>query len=190
MPTTLHFPLLGEPLALDLVNTRVREGGSTRDLLDDPLALATWLAAQAARVRWAGAVTPADLKAVRALRDAIAALLAARRVRARPPRAALATVNTALSAPLTPPQLTWRSAGPRMRRSPDAAQRGALLHALALDAATLLTGPNAARVRTCAHPDCMLQFMALNPRRKWCTASVCGNRARVARHFRRHRGAE
>ena len=190
MPITRRFPLLGEPLALDLVNTRVREDGHARDLLDEPSALATWLAAQAARVRWVGTVTPADLRAVRALRDAIAALLAARRVRARPSRAALATVNAALAMPAPPRQLGWTSGGPRMRATPTADQRGALLRALAVDATDLLTGPDAALVRMCAHPDCVLQFVARDPRRKWCTASGCGNRARVARHYRLSHGIE
>src|SRR6266566_219775 len=28
-------------------------------------------------------------------------------------------------------------------------------------------------------------FVAVNPRRSWCAPAVCGNRARVARHYRR-----
>ena len=190
MPTPLRFPLLGEPLALDLVNTRVREGGSARDLLDKPAALATWLAEQVARVQWTGAVTPADLRAVRALRDAIAALLAAQRARVRPSRAALAMVNTALGRRARARQLRWTSAGPRMRAIPNAEQRGTLLRVLAADATDLLTGSDAALVRVCAHPDCVLQFVARDPRRKWCTASGCGNRARVARHYRLSHGME
>ncbi|WP_139810547.1 CGNR zinc finger domain-containing protein, partial [Mycobacterium avium] len=37
----------------------------------------------------------------------------------------------------------------------------------------------------CANPDCSMLFLATNPRRSWCTANICGNRARVARHYHR-----
>jgi len=189
MAITPHFPLLGEPLSLDLVNTRIRSGGTDVDLLDAPAALATWLAAESGRLSWSGVVSAADLRAVRTLRDAIAALLSARRVGARPRPAAVTMVNAALSASAPAARLVWTAAGPRAARRTAALQRDALLYALAMDAVSLMTGPDAARVRTCEHPDCVLQFLARNPRRRWCSASVCGNRARVARHYARHQKA-
>src|SRR6185437_1658316 len=69
------------------------------------------------------------------------------------------------------------------------ALRTALLGELAADAVALLTGPRATQLRKCANPDCILQFVADNPRRRWCSSAVCGNRARVARHYQRHHGA-
>lgn len=50
--STPHFPLLGEPLSLDVVNTRVRHRGADVDLLDAPSALAAWLSAESARLPW------------------------------------------------------------------------------------------------------------------------------------------
>jgi predicted RNA-binding Zn ribbon-like protein len=182
-----HFPLLGEPVALDLVNTRVRHGGADWDLLDAPSALATWLAAQSGRLPWSGAVSSADLRAVRALRDAIAALLTARRTGARPRREAVKAINALLSQSSPDTRISWTSSGPRVARRAGKSKRDALLRALAMDAVNLLTGPDAGLVRTCEHPDCVLQFLARHPRRRWCSASVCGNRARVARHYVRHR---
>jgi predicted RNA-binding Zn ribbon-like protein len=41
------------------------------------------------------------------------------------------------------------------------------------------------RLRRCANPDCTMVFLATNRRRQWCTADACGNRIRVARHYRR-----
>jgi len=120
MRAALHFPLLGEPVSLDLVNTRIRHGGADVDLLDTPSALTTWLAAESGRLSWSGVVTAADLRAVRALRDAIAALLRARRVRARPPAGAMKVVNAALSAsaPLASRHAAARP-GPGCRQHPD-----------------------------------------------------------------------
>ncbi|WP_225993278.1 CGNR zinc finger domain-containing protein [Actinomadura rudentiformis] len=42
------------------------------------------------------------------------------------------------------------------------------------------------QLRACLAPGCVLYFLKNHPRREWCTAA-CGNRARGARHYRRHR---
>lgn len=180
------FPLLGEPLALDLVNTRVRRGGVEVDLLESPAALGAWLRAEHGRVAWTGAADAADLANVRTLRDAIDRLLRARRSHTRATHADVERVNRALTPGRARPQLGWGASGPTLKPLPVPTRRHALLHALASDAVTLLTGPCADRVRECAHPDCRLQFVAQNPRRHWCSSQLCGNRARVARHHQRH----
>ena len=62
----------------------------------------------------------------------------------------------------------------------------AALAAIAREAIELLADPDRlARLRRCANPDCSMLFLAENKRRKWCTANVCGNRVRVARHYQR-----
>lgn len=181
-----RFPLLGEPLALDLVNTRVRRGGVEVDLLDSPAALAAWLRVEHGRVAWTGAADAADLTNVRTLRDAIDRLLRARRGHTRAARADLERVNRALAPGRARSQLGWGASGPTLKPPSAPMRRHALLHALASDALTLLTGPCADQVRECAHPDCRLQFVAQNPRRHWCSSQLCGNRARVAKHYQRH----
>lgn len=174
-------------MALDLVNTRFRSGGADVDALDTVAALTAWLGMEKARVAWHGKATRADLAAVRELRDAIDSLLRARRAASRPPSAAVACVNRALAAGGTHPRLTWGATGPALVAPPAPAQRAGLLRELARDGVALLTGPDAGRVRECAHPECRLQFLALNPRRRWCSSATCGNRARVASHYRRQR---
>jgi predicted RNA-binding Zn ribbon-like protein len=188
LTTSSRFPLIGEPLSIDLVNTRICRDGSEIDLLDAPAALTAWLAAEASRHPWSGAAAASDLQAVRALRDAIAVLFSTRRSGVPPPRAALRAINKILSTSASTTKLVWTSAaGPRVRVQAAMSKRDALLHALALDAVGILTGPQARLLRTCEHPDCVLQFLAHNPRRRWCSAAVCGNRARVARHYLRQR---
>lgn len=180
-----RFPLLGEALALDLVNTRVRRDGVEVDLLDSPAALSAWLRAEHRRVVWTGAIDAADLANVCTLRDAIDRLLQARRDHARPARADVDRVNRALAPGRALPQLGWGARGPTLKPLPAPAQRRMFMHALASCAITLLTGPCADQVRECAHPDCRLRFVAHNPRRYWCSGRSCGNRARVAKHYRR-----
>lgn len=184
------FPLLGEPLAVDLVNTRVAGEGPHTDLLDTPQALESWLAAQAPRVAWAGVVRPADLAAVRQLRDGVAALVEARREGHAANPAAIGTVNRAVAGAPAHRVLSWPPGQPPRAA---AVRRGTpiagLLATVAESAVTLLAGPDAERLRTCEHPDCVLVFVAANSRRRWCSAARCGNRARVARHYHRHRAA-
>lgn len=184
-----RFPLLDEPLALDLVNTRIRRDGTEVDLLDSPVALLAWLRAERGRLAWSGAIDVADLATVRALRDAIDRLLRARRGHVRPARADVDRVDHALASGPALAQLGWGATGPVLKPLPAPARRCMLLHTLARDALMLLTGPCADQVRECAHPDCRLQFVARNPRRQWCSDQLCGNRARVAKHYRRHHQA-
>lgn len=189
MPATSRFLLLGEPLALDLVNTRVRRNGANVDLLDTPSALSAWLRAERERVAWMGAADGADLEAVLTLRDAIDRLLRARRARTQPPRISLNRVNQALSSKVARGRLCWSATGPFLKPPSARARRDALLGMLAADALTLLAGPEAGRVRECAHADCILQFVTRNRRRIWCSGASCGNRSRVAKHYERSRQA-
>jgi len=182
MTTQYRFPFLGEPLALDLVNTHMLQRGSHIDLLDRPAALAAWLRAERKRIAWRGPVDAADLAAVRALRDSTDALLRARLERASVRRAVVQRFNRALAAPSARTRLEWTAEGPRKSLPAASAQRDTLTRALALDALEILTGPEAGLLRKCAHPACRLLFVARNRRRRWCSGELCGNRARVARH--------
>jgi predicted RNA-binding Zn ribbon-like protein len=62
----------------------------------------------------------------------------------------------------------------------------AALAAIARDAIAILGGPLATQIRSCQAPGCVLFFVKDHPRRQWCSAG-CGNRARAARHYHRHR---
>jgi predicted RNA-binding Zn ribbon-like protein len=121
------FLLLGEPLALDLVNTLVPPpyGGN---LVATPDRVVEWLQAEADRL-------PADT--------------------------------------LEPPEV------------PDLV---ALLAEIARSGIELLGGPDRDKLRRCEGAGCTLLLVASHPRRRWCAPHLCGNRVRVARHYRRRRG--
>ncbi|HEU0196925.1 MAG TPA: ABATE domain-containing protein [Nevskiaceae bacterium] len=194
MPASSAFFLFGEPLAVDLVNTRARRGATLVDALDSPTALAAWLKKEASHVAWQGQPTRTDLIAVQALRSAIDTLLRTSLSMPRPAPAALQTavdaLNNVLTLPILRPRLRWTPSGPRVMPPGADARRAVLLNALAMSAVTVLTGPDAARLRECAHPDCVLLFVARNARRRWCSATTCGNRARVARHYHQQRSQQ
>ena len=68
-------------------------------------------------------------------------------------------------------------------------QSGAISTFAGLDQYTeLLTSPMVTAVRDCAAPECTLLFVPAHPRRQWCSAARCGNRARVARYYEAHKG--
>lgn len=185
-PITPHpFLLLGEPLALDLVNTRIHRDDAEVDLLDRPEALDQWLHAEDSRVDWRGRAGARELAAIRDLRDALDHLLRAFLSHQRGSPIAVRALNRALVLPAPEARLAWKADGPCKTSLGASTYLATLLRQLAMSALDLLTGPDAGRVRQCAHPSCILLYVARNPRRRWCSNAICGNRARVARHYRK-----
>lgn len=177
------FALLGEPLALDLVNTRVRQGDGEMEYLTDPTALDAWMAAQTDRMSWTDDCTDDDLAMILDLRDAIARLLDAL-VTKQPPHHAIDVLNKALR-DFRGPELAWAEDAFEISTPDRSAQFAGVLHVIAADAVRLVAGPSGRLVRECARPQCSLRFVATNPRRQWCSTTSCGNRTRVARSYTR-----
>ncbi|MEU4347817.1 CGNR zinc finger domain-containing protein [Streptomyces sp. NPDC023838] len=193
-------------LVLDLALTVRHDGhGGVADDLSGPEGLTAWVREHAAALdvdpdlRTDGFTADDDaLAAVRALRAAVRALFA-RAVRPDPPspadaqrllpvETALELLNAAAAVP-TVPRLAWpEGADPYAVHhgtgTPDAVT--ALRAALARAAVDFLAGPDRVRLRACHAPRCVRYFLKEHPRQEWCGPS-CGNRARVARHQRRHR---
>lgn len=215
-PSGMTAPMLGEPLPVELMNTIWADQDGVHDALDGADRLATWL--QAVEPRLTGAVphsapaaggTPgrdattatsldrASVERFRQLRDAlrrIAAILTGdTRVAAASPTgdlaAALAVVNAACAHAPAWSRLDWSGEGEPVRTTLVAgtAQDRALSQ-IAEEAARLLEGSGGTQLRACQAPRCVLYFVRSHPRREWCSAD-CGNRARVARHYRRHHSA-
>ncbi|GAA0931477.1 CGNR zinc finger domain-containing protein [Pseudonocardia zijingensis] len=191
MPEEIGDLLPDEPLPVRLMNT-VWAG---RHRVHDDLATVDGLRLWFERTGLPGAeqLEPADLAALRRLRDAVRRIAAHVTGDDRPGAsagaddldAALATVNAEAAACMPAlvldadgrPVLRWHAGG----READRARAE-----LALEAARLLGGAEADLLRACHGPGCVLYFRKDHPRRGWCSAG-CGNRARVARHYDRHR---
>jgi predicted RNA-binding Zn ribbon-like protein len=182
------FLLLGEPLALDLVNTRVplAMGG---DLIATPERVVEWLQAEADRLP-ADALEAPDMTLLGALREALRALFEAALDGRAPFRVPLRMVSAASRAGARYLDLEWTAdRGPTTRARPERRGRtgpgSALLAEIARSGIELLGGPDREKLRRCEGPGCTLFFLATNPRRRWCAPHLCGNRVRVARHKRR-----
>lgn len=176
------FPLLGEPLALDVVNTVVEH--PARDLLTDPTSAAEFWQLQAPRLP-TGATAP-DRTALADLRDALHLSFVRIIDGAAPPDQAVLEINRHAALASTHPVLAAADDRPATRLCWHPASGGDLtLAAVAASGIAVVTGPTRERLRRCANPDCRLLFVAANPRRQWCSAGLCGNRIRVARYYAR-----
>ncbi|MEU8391161.1 CGNR zinc finger domain-containing protein [Micromonospora sp. NPDC048842] len=166
-------PLVGEPLALDLVNTQWVERGSLVDLFDEPDGLRGWLAEHHLEGDPAAVETP--------LRETRSAL---RRVLEQPDEAAEQGVNAILARGAS--RHTLRAGAVHEQPDVDAgwlpSWRAAINY---LD--LLRQQPN--RIRRCGNPACVLHFYdtSRNGTRRWCSMDGCGARAKAARHYQRQR---
>ncbi|MQY16170.1 hypothetical protein SRB5_63640 [Streptomyces sp. RB5] len=180
--------LTGEPLALDLLNTRAHTPDGDIDALDDPRDFAAWLEAQAHRLTPPdGPLVAADLTAVRRLREHVEDAVERAREGRPPHMESIEAVNRAVRAAPAHRMLTTGTDGALVARQVrEGAERPQLLAQLADAAVDLLTDPGITKVRRCEAPDCRMLFLPAHPRRRWCSAARCGNRVRVRRYYRRH----
>lgn len=187
----MAFPLIGEPLAVDLANTLLERGEGSADLLATPERLSAWCEAEGGRL---GVVDTAGvagrLPEFLALRSAIRELLRALLDGERPSEQVVNEINAASARVPCISELSWSDAeGQRdvmLSRKRDLAddEVDIALAGIARSAIALAGGPDRALLRVCPAPGCPLMFIA-RYRRLWCS-TICGNRVRVARHYRRH----
>jgi predicted RNA-binding Zn ribbon-like protein len=180
------FRWLGQEPAIDLANTvLVVKPGDVRDLLADQEQLLLWLEHQRDRLQ-IGRLEEGDAVALRQLRDvvhrAFRAVAAGGAIASRD----VARLNEASAAAPRYPQLHVRRDGSHsaVERSTAASSLDDLLGSLARSAIELLGGPDADRLRICNAPNCGMFYIARQRRQRWC-CTACGNRARVAAHYRR-----
>ena len=194
--------LLGEPLAVELMNTVRIDRGDVQDALSDDAAAVGWMYAISDRLgaESGGSVDSAELSGgavgevtgrLRGLRDALRRLAAETTDDPRVPvttaiPARQDAINTLNALAPAWPELLWPTGGEPARAFRTTGTSGELAVSLiAHQAVELFTGVQRDQLRACLAPGCLLYFVKQHPRREWCSAG-CGNRARVARHYQRH----
>lgn len=163
-------PHVGEPLALDLLNTRWMSADGPQDLLVDVEGLNRWLATNdltercQADEKTRGALVSAREAIRRAVEqqspDDLNDVLAQGRIRRMMTDSGPADVAEV-------PRPEW------------------LPGWLAADNLLRLLGEAPDRIKQCAHPHCILWFYdsSKNGARRWHSMAACGNRAKAARHY-------
>ncbi|QHZ00226.1 CGNR zinc finger [Streptomyces sp. S4.7] len=214
-PLPTAAPLLGEPLPVEFMNTVWADRDGVHDELARPGGLAAWLRGVGPRLPQADGPSLArlpepsadDLRRFRRLRDALRRLAAVTTgdtadTRGRGPGgssevasdadavlAAVDAVNESCAYTPSWSMLEWTGEnGPTRTAATEGTSSGWILSQLAEEGVRLFAGPGRTELRACHGPRCVLYFVRSHPRREWCSAD-CGNRARVARHYRRHRDA-
>jgi predicted RNA-binding Zn ribbon-like protein len=194
---------VGDHLALDFLNTRSSSAGPPIEWLRNGADLLDWLqqagaidAAVAARFGADTAALDAVAQEARGLREWLRPFVqrhAGRELGAvtdeelAPLNALLARDDSHLQVATgdAQPRTVWQR---RVRRwtSPDQ-----LLQPLGDAIADLLSNADFRLVRTCEGPTCSIMFLDRTKAhaRRWCSMSVCGNRAKVAAHRARNAGA-
>ncbi|MEV0618896.1 CGNR zinc finger domain-containing protein [Nonomuraea sp. NPDC050404] len=169
----MQRPLVGEPLALDLVNTQWVDRGRDHDLFDEPGGVAAWLAEH----HLPGPAGPAETP----LRQARAAL---RGILERGDERAEEELNAVLARGAV--RHVLRQGMPREEVH---AEDGWLPAWRAAGNYLELLRQQPSRIRHCAHPACVLYFYdtSRNGARRWCSMEGCGSRTKAARHYQRNR---
>ncbi|MER5882204.1 CGNR zinc finger domain-containing protein [Streptomyces sp. NPDC001941] len=169
-------PLLGEPVSLDLLNTRWNHEGVREDLLSGTEGLGVWLAANGLDGRF-----DADAATLRHTLAAREALLAAVRRPGDPITSA--ALDAVLEHGRIRATLDARGPGERAEFTDPSWGPGWTAARDYLD--LLRTAPD--RIRACAHEACVLHFFdtSRNGTRRWCSMAACGNRAKASRHYAR-----
>lgn len=194
--------LLGGHPALDLVNTvdwRARFDGGEETLISYAALLFQATRCGLVAVPEARTLTQAAesrpeaaeeaRKEAVGLRDAVFRLVVAALDQRKPTAADLARLNHWLGAADTPPRLMVAGQGYAFAPSGDDADLGLPLRRFAHQAGELLASTGLQRVRCCAGPDCGWLFLDKSPNRlrRWCSMEGCGNRAKAANFYHRHK---
>lgn len=181
-----RFAVLGEPVvAVDLIDTIAAPGSPVADdLLSDDDNAEAWWRLESARVP---AGDPPDIHALRRLRTALRQAIEAVVDGLPVPDGTLSDLNFFMQSVPASTRLVRAGTGLRTETRWHQEYGGnTRLAFIAAQAAEFMSDPaQANRLRRCANPACWMIFVAVNPRRSWCVPGVCGNRVRVARHYRR-----
>lgn len=170
---------------LDFAITYVgRYSDAPVDLVEEPDRLRAWL------TQWGlaptGAVTADDVEAAQVLREALHRLARASAAGTSPAAHDVRVVDQYLSYD-APVRLRRGTEGLTAR--PPRTTREALGR-LARQAVDDLSGPNAARLRTCGDEECSGVYVDPTGRRRWCSDERCGVKARVRAHRARAKAAQ
>ncbi len=181
-----HFAVLGEPVvAVDLVDTIAMPGSRVvDDQLSDASSAAAWWRLEADRVP-AGRLP--GISALHRLRGALRSAFEALADHVPVQDGIVADLNFFMQAVPVSATLVRTETGLRTETRWHHEYGGnTRLTFIARQAAEFISDPaQVTRLRRCANPSCLMLFVAVNPRRSWCVPGVCGNRVRVARHYRR-----
>lgn len=196
--STQPFLFVGNHLCLDFINTEMIIRGQRTDLLMEWTDLIAWLVrgkllsagegkdTMARLSRTEGERLLGNARAFRAtLRGMAEGIVAGRPVS----RSAVEAINVMLGQCPGYPQLIRTSGGFERQFHSETSGAARLLVPLAEAASELLCVGDLSLVKKCRNDACILYFYdtTKNHARQWCSMGLCGNRIKVAAHYRRQK---
>ncbi|MFC6333399.1 CGNR zinc finger domain-containing protein [Paenibacillus septentrionalis] len=186
MHIDVKFPLLSGDISIDLINTEVVRHNQRHDLLTEPGHLVAWFHA----IKSSGYIEDAQFSA-EVEKWAEEALPALRQIRAllRQQFEQLAdgqgfeqhTVSV-MERLIGLAPFAYQLRNNRLLPVPSGSPKDALLALIAFNLLQLKADDRLQHVHRCDNKECVLLFIDNNPRRKWCSMKICGNRMKVTRH--------
>lgn len=193
-----QFLFVGNHPFLDLINTQLIIKGEAKDLLESFDALSSWL--MQAKLLTASQAKFAKLhlnneeaasvleraKTFRATLRVVAECVAAGKA---VPDSVIDTTNQFLAQRPGYPELVRTKEGFKRKFHSLATHQVEFLASLLESASDLLSSGRLCLIKKCANAACILYFLdtSKNHTRNWCSMQMCGNRMKVAAHYRRSR---
>lgn len=190
MSNANQFPLLSGHLSLDLVNTEVVRRGVRHDLLTLKEDLFQWLKT----MQEIGSIRPDQIayetedwleqaldsiKFLRAfLREGFERIADGYQVSDE--------WSSHLEMLIAKAPFSFRLIDEKLVAIPIGEPLDILISLIAFDALNLHATGELGSLKRCANLDCVLLFIDLSGRRKWCSMQICGNRKKVARFQNRN----
>lgn len=192
------FPLVGNHLSLDFVNTKIAENDVPKDLLEGAADLAAWAVAvklldvpRAKKLAklWQETERREEFEEVLRFRKVLHALVVVIAQSESVTPSTLREINTQLRKLIGHTEVLPSDEGFTKRFVLEIHAPSQLLGPVAEAASNLLCYGNPAYVKKCENPACVLYFYdgTKNHSRRWCSMKACGNRTKVAAFYQRQR---
>ena len=199
--TTLNwtkFPLVGNQLSLDFVNTKIVENGVPKDLLEGLADMAAWAVAvklldlpKAKKLAklWQEAESREEFEEVLRFRKMLHALVETFAQNGSVPPPTIREINVQLRKLNGYTEVLPSDEGFTKRFVLEIHEPSQLLGPVAEATSNLLCYGNPAYLKKCENPACVLYFYdgTKNHSRRWCSMKACGNRTKVAAFYQRQR---
>ncbi len=180
------LPILGEPLPVELANTRYGQGEDAIDFLGTAALAELWLGAlpegMCARAR--PRINSRTRRQLVSLRDAVWEVVTATVDGSDPNAACLHIINVAAVRAPRRRALRLVDGLLHLEEHREGTAFRCLFATLADEAITFLAGPSRQRLRRCPGPECSMFFVQSHHLRGYCHES-CSHRARQATYYRR-----
>jgi predicted RNA-binding Zn ribbon-like protein len=185
MSTRRTFPLISGSLSLDLVNTEVVSYGHRRELLISEQDFLDWL------YTMCEAIPSLDKSILNVSESDLADSLETIyrfRFQLRENFEVIADGNSvdnqwisALEENIENAPYVYKIVSGEIKQIPKGTWLNKVLSLVSLDALKMISEGKLDKIRRCSNTECVLLFIDMTGRRKWCSMKICGNRKKVTR---------